>query len=307
VLANDSIFLFGGIGYADILGNLNDLWRYDLLGNQWFFINGNQTSNVETVYSTLGDGYPGSRYGYSLIKLLNDSLILFGGSSNGYPINELWRFDLETNDWYFVNGNETINAEGVYSTLGDGYPGGRYYVSMSLLSNNSIILFAGGTNSGSFNDMWRFDPLSNEWYFVEGFTFVFSSVSELENGYPVARDKHSISTLSDNSIILFGGDGIVYNLNDLWIYPTESPSSSSSESPSSSSSESPSSSSSENPSSISSSNTPTSTTTTTSVSTSSTSSKSSAKPTTTTKHVNTESSNISKLLPTIFMFIFFFN
>jgi len=297
-ISNDSLILFGGDSY---MGATNDLWRFDPDLNEWFLKNGNMTEyNTPSFYSTLGDGYPGVRYNFDLV-LANDSIFLFGGI--GYAdilgnLNDLWRYDLLGNQWFFINGNQTSNVETVYSTLGDGYPGGRYYVSMSLLSNNSIILFAGGTNSGSFNDMWRFDPLSNEWYFVEGFTFVFSSVSELENGYPVARDKHSISTLSDNSIILFGGDGIVYNLNDLWIYPTESPSSSSSESPSSSSSESPSSSSSENPSSISSSNTPTSTTTTTSVSTSSTSSKSSAKPTTTTKHVNTESSNITKLLPT---------
>jgi len=105
---------------------------------------------------------------------------------------------------------------------------------MSLLSNNSIILFAGygyftSTDSGYLNDLWRFDPLSNNWYFLEGNTTssVPSLISSSGNGYPESRLQHTISTLSNNSIILFGGNGNngsefdATSLNDLWIYNTD--------------------------------------------------------------------------------------
>jgi len=379
VLPNDSLILFGG--YSQQAFYLNDIWRYDLLANQWFFMNGNQTKNAGGDYSTSGNGYPGSRYGLSLIKLLNDSLILFGGY-NGLYLNDVWRYDLETNEWYFVNGNQTTNSGGFYSRLGNGYPGARFTHSMSLLSNNSIFLFAGygysSTSQGVLNDLWRYDPLSNDWYFLEGSTTTLSVpnfISSSGNGYPGSRYTQSISTLSNNSIIIFGGEGFNGILNELWIYNTDCPcrygycdpsnktncicdsgyfgyiceynctcvngacdedatecsscdpnyfgpncnecscvtgicddgingtgicvtqsSINSSENPSSSSSENPSSSSSENPSSSSSGNAPTSKTTTTS-----------SKSSTTTEHINTEASNISKLLPTILIFIFFFN
>jgi len=100
---------------------------------------------------------------------------------------------------------------------------------MSLLSNNSIILFAGLgviiTTPGFLNDLWRFDPLANDWYFIEGNqTLDVDGVTSSGNAYPGSRYSHTISTLSNNSIILFGGQGYTSEkegiLNELWRYDT---------------------------------------------------------------------------------------
>jgi len=51
---------------------------------------------------------------------------------------------------------------GLYSTLGEGYPGSRYSQSLSIFSNNTIVLYAGygystSTSAGYLNDMWIFN------------------------------------------------------------------------------------------------------------------------------------------------------
>jgi len=290
--------------------------RFDLETGEWYFVNGNQTANLVGFYSTLGNGYPGARFYISMSLLSNNSIILFAGE--GYTIgvvfgylNELWRFDTPANDWYFVEGNETIDVYGVTSTSGNGYPGSRYSHTFSTLSNNSIILFAGNgyainDNSGPLNELWRYDthlcPCTNGYcdpsnetncvcdsdYFgqnceykctcdngkCDNGTFGTGLCSNCDPNYFGPNCNETCSCVTG-----ICDDGI----NGTGICVTQS-SSSSSESPSSSSSG----------------NTPTS-------STSSKSSITSSKPATTTEHVNTEKSNISKLLPTIFIFIFFFN
>ena len=78
--AADNLWLFGGLGYVGILGDLNDLWRFD--GTNWTWVSGGSSNGQSGVYGTLGTASP--------------SLWLFGGFGvaavgSGW-LNDLWRF-----------------------------------------------------------------------------------------------------------------------------------------------------------------------------------------------------------------------
>jgi len=88
------------LGYAidSTIGDNNELWRFDSLVNQWYFISGNTTKNVYGIYSTTGNGYIGARDSHTMSVLLNNSVIIFGGTGfisigNGY-LNDIWRINL---------------------------------------------------------------------------------------------------------------------------------------------------------------------------------------------------------------------
>jgi len=137
----------------------------------WTFKAGNQTTSAPGSFSGLE--YPGSRYFHTSAILPNGSMILFGGFGIGNgdgTFNDLWRYDLISNTWVYVNGNQTINAFTVFSTIkGNGFPGARYSQSMTLHSNGSLFIFGGDgfyayEMGGYLNEVWRFDPDDNLWY-----------------------------------------------------------------------------------------------------------------------------------------------
>jgi len=302
VLKNDSVMLFGGfISFNFIDGAViaNDMWRFDPLINVWTLLFGNYTQ-VPGIYTP--GGYPGSRYSQAMILLENDSMIIFGGYgtdvNNGLgQLNDLWRYDLLTNLWTFIIGDNvsSLNNE-MLDDYGRGIPSGNQGPNTFILLSNQSILLYGGFGSDDFGvGQGTSIPLKRIWILKicycpqQGCLLNVSNV--IPNHYGVNCD--TCVCVNGTCVDGINGTGLCSSCDPNYFGPNcnETPSSSSSsENPSSSSSESPSSSSES-----SSGNAPTS----------STSNKSLTKPATTTEHVNTEKSNISKLLPTIFIFIFF--
>jgi len=78
------VLTFGG--YSSIIGNLDDLWLFDLDTNSWKFI-----SNASTVG---GQDYPLMRSYHKMVLLSNDTVVLFGGHLyvNQYG-NDLWFYN----------------------------------------------------------------------------------------------------------------------------------------------------------------------------------------------------------------------
>jgi len=130
----------------------------------------------------------------------------------------------------------SFNVSGKYSPFGDGYPSGRYGHSISILSNSSLIIFGGqgyGNDQdsstygyGYLNDLWRYEPIDNTWYFLVG-NMSINELNNLDNisgyGLPSGRYLSSFILLSNGSKILFGGRGSLYTkgdntyLNDMWL------------------------------------------------------------------------------------------
>lgn len=90
------LYLFGGEN--SVFAYLNDLWRYDMLLNQWTWISGSLVGNQLGLFGTKGvyntAFIPGGRNGAGLsVDVTQTELIIFGGkgyaTSNVYHLNDL--------------------------------------------------------------------------------------------------------------------------------------------------------------------------------------------------------------------------
>jgi len=231
ILKNDSVFVFGGstnhhgdsFYYSNSNGNqiFNDLWRFDSMANIWYYICGNySTNNVPNVINLGGYNFPGSRAGGAFFSLLNESMFIFGGVGPNYNQynNDVWRFDIDTALWFFVQGSPTPNSVGINGT----YPTGLALFSSCMVINTNIMYIYGGNFVGYLNQLWKYDADTNNFTFVAGnFLTNQGSLYQGFNSLPAQRIMGSLISLSNNSLLLFSGQGgsIPY-LNDIWIYET---------------------------------------------------------------------------------------
>jgi len=218
-LYNDTILLFGGENSGQLY---NDIWTIDAKIPSWRFISGSQINNTLGVYDNFGNGYPGARKDHAMVLLPNRTIIIYGGqgygsSSLGY-LNDLWRFDIDLNRWYFVKGNKNINTDADYSFNGD--PGSR--LTRILYFNNSIFLFGGiGYTSLYLNDIWRFSIKESQWNFISGNVTNNINGNYNQTKYPGSKGAQTI-VLLNYTFIEFGGYGFGSSsssqgfLDDVW-------------------------------------------------------------------------------------------
>ncbi len=246
---NGNLWLFGGNGYAESVGvgRLNDLWRFNIASKEWAWISGAKTTNQNGFYFTKGVPFilncPGSRLGSVSWTDTDGSLWLFGGY--GYPgsgtwgyLNDLWRFNIASNEWTWISGNKTLNEYGKYGTKGipdiANYPGARWSSVSWTDTYGNFWLFGGwgyaeSGDDGYLNDLWRFNITSNEWAWISGNKttdeygiYGTKGVPDTAN-YPGARCYSVSWTDTDGNFWLFGGAGYSESggsgrLNDLWMF-----------------------------------------------------------------------------------------
>ncbi|MGB3153665.1 MAG: kelch repeat-containing protein [Chitinophagaceae bacterium] len=170
--ASGNLWLFGGYGKSETdEGNLNDLWKYNPITNEWTWINGDKINDQVGSYGTQGvaspTNKPGARYTCSSWKDAGGDLWMFGGygydaTSTGY-LNDLWKYDLSTNKWTWVKGDNTVDHVGIYGTQGmpdtSNKSGGRTGSVSWTDDNGNLWLFGGygfdGNTSGVLNDLWK--------------------------------------------------------------------------------------------------------------------------------------------------------
>ncbi len=245
-----NLWLFGGYGYVgnSESGFLNDLWKYDPQTKIWQLVGTQQTVNESGNYGTQGvsapTNHPGGRIGAVSWKDNSGNLWLFGGY--GYArdaidlpgsLNDLWKYNIASREWTWVNGADIIDATGVYGNKkianNLNTPGGRLG-SVGWNDGNGNLWLFGGADSIStlndYNDLWKYDSNSNQWTWMSGESTLDSygiyGVQQVSNplNTPGAR-LDSVGWLDESgNIWLFGGngrDGIgspIGDLNDLWKY-----------------------------------------------------------------------------------------
>jgi N-acetylneuraminic acid mutarotase len=98
------------------------------------------------------DGGPGARRDATLV---HDSaakrLILFGGRANGQGVNDTWSFDIASGRWTKVSDG----ANGPSARWG--------HVAVYDAKRSQMIVFSGQSSTGFFNDVWIFNPSTNQW------------------------------------------------------------------------------------------------------------------------------------------------
>ena len=227
--------------------------------NEWTWMGGDETAGIHAgVYGTREvpalANTPGTRSGASSWTDRNGDLWLFGGRGydavgNGGDLNDLWEFDPPTQEWRWMGGSATVpvaneGSRGVYGKLGvaaaDNVPGGRVGASSWTDKEGNLWLFGGAgydSNGGMYgngllNDLWKFDPATNEWTWMSGSSTVpvpYGARSGIYGtlGVPAAGNVPGGRQLAvawvgrGGNLWLFGGEGPdskgnYADLNDLW-------------------------------------------------------------------------------------------
>ncbi len=224
-LSDDSILIMGGY---DGSSYLNDVWRSTDKGVTWTRMTSSANWPGRTSFgcTALSDnsilvmgGFMGgssySKYVYRstdngatwnvintsvdwsgrsdpvVVTLSDDSIVLMGGRDSSYnELNDVWRSTDMGATWTQMTANASWSA--------------RWHHTAVALSDDSIVLIGGEDENGHLlNDVWISTDMGATW-------------TEITTTVPWnARDGHAIVALSDNSIVLMGGnDGD--RLNDVW-------------------------------------------------------------------------------------------
>ncbi|HUQ66852.1 MAG TPA: kelch repeat-containing protein [Flavitalea sp.] len=253
---NGNFWLFGGLGMPSEKkdeknknentepGMLNDLWMYSISNRKWTFVSGTDEKNKNGRYGTplLGSSsnYPGGRYSASGWNDNNGNLWLFGG--RGYSshneitlLDDVWKYSPSDNSWTFMKGDENGNADVSYGQKENfsniNTPGGRHGCMSWVDINGNFWLMGGGTVTDLFADLWKYDPVNNQWAWFNGNNHYNQPPVVTQPGVPNAGDHPGARTLSASwiddagDVWLFGGNGYGGNsgsnsLNDLWKYST---------------------------------------------------------------------------------------
>jgi hypothetical protein len=229
--ANDRILLFGGKEKNKAFG---DTWTYDLRTDAW--------TNESPLIS------PPSRSDFDIVHdTAHNYSILFGGWDGQYSLNDAWTYDLNINNWSYLEPTiplprwihamvydsthkEEVLFGGVHGYYKCGYfndtwtfnistkkwtnmkpltaPQNRAVPSMVYDNiHDKIILFGGWNDSYAFNDTWIYDLSTNNWTEMNP-----KIAPSIRADYTMAFDS------SDGVVVLFGGQGNVLLLNDTWTY-----------------------------------------------------------------------------------------
>ena len=255
--ANGNLWLFGGFGYDSALnvGYLNDLWEFDPATNAWAWMGGSSLLQATCyggavaecghpgIYGALrqpgSQNVPGGRYYASYWTDKNGDFWLFGGA--GYDVNgnlgelnDLWEFNPSTNLWTWMGGSDVVGSNGgqpgIYGTMGTPWtgniPGGRESGMTWVDSNGNLWLYGGEGfdaqgNGFQLNDVWEFNPSTNEWTWVNGTSTVPASCVGNDGGIcgqVVSYGAFGVSASGNNPGGRLGAATWTDNNGDFWLY-----------------------------------------------------------------------------------------
>jgi N-acetylneuraminic acid mutarotase len=173
--ARGKVWLFGGSGYgasAGFVGLLNDLWTFDPITGEWIWVSGSNTVGASPSFGTLGTPgasvTPGARFTSTAWIDRSGAIWVLGGigldiTGGQGGLNDLWRFNPTANQWTWISGSQTGNANGVYGTVGvpgNGNTPGARYGGFAWTDNSDNLWSFGGygvvMSPSYFNDVWEY-------------------------------------------------------------------------------------------------------------------------------------------------------
>ena len=160
---------------------------------------------------------PVARAEHSAI-VLNNRMYIFGGVTQEYQyMNDLYYFDIKALQWNVVDAIITTNS--ALSSI----PGRRAgHAMLRNVSNPTEFYIFGGRGKAyglsviSYNDVWRFSTVSNQWSCL---TLVDQSRINTPSS-PITGRQYSAAAMIDSRIWIYGGIDPVTSLiyNDLWSF-----------------------------------------------------------------------------------------
>jgi hypothetical protein len=249
-----NLWMYGGYNNTSNGGQdntFNDLWKFDITSNNWTWMQGSNIPNQSPIWGVKGVpspiNTPGARSEAVCTWTDNsNNLWLFGGDNgNGEQFNDLWKYDISTNQWTWMKGADSLNSHGHYGTQGIpdtlNTPSARYAYTRWKDAVGNFWMFGGWQrymscfplgNAPYYNDMWKFDVSNNEWTWIDGPNYPCDVGSHSpvcltsSSNLPVSR-MESRSCWVDNKgdFWMFGGLAVDTSitfyaiwLNDMWKY-----------------------------------------------------------------------------------------
>lgn len=210
-------------------------WVHKVTPEAWTWMNGDITTNAQSIYGIQGVSSPlnkpGARFGSASWTDLAGNLWLFGGdmiqAGAGYWLNDLWKYDINTNQWTWMKGSNSVNAPSIFGTIGvpndNNTPGGKYDAQTWVDLSGNLWLYGGamGVMIGNYHrDLWKYNITTNQWTWINGSNNPFSPTNYGVQGVAsVSNDpgaKGATTTWVDNQgdFWMYGG----YSSDALWKY-----------------------------------------------------------------------------------------
>jgi N-acetylneuraminic acid mutarotase len=220
-----------------------------LISQNFTWMRGSAVSHIPGTYGAMGTSSPlndpGGRHGCATWVDAQGNLWLFGGE--GYAstttlswLSDLWKYDIATNEWTWVNGSNLANQPGMYGTMGvpssTVYPGAREFAMAWTDASGNFWLFGGdgfdaANTFGKLGDLWKYNPTTNQWTWMKGFNTKDNNGVYGTMGVPTASNvpggRYGGGTFYDNAtgnLWLFGGWGFDVSsagpghMGDFWKY-----------------------------------------------------------------------------------------
>ncbi|WP_298156296.1 kelch repeat-containing protein [Flavobacterium sp.] len=184
----DNIWLLGFS--SDFLKN--DLWKYSTSTGDWIQVASYPTTggNYGSIGVASTENYPPLGSNAATWTDNQGNLWMYGGliasSNNGY-LSALWKYNIQSNTWTWMKGASNVNQNEVYVSYGieseNAAPGGRTSALSWTDAQGNLWLFGGYGVSSSVekphNDIWKFNPATNNWTWMSGHFAVGDSISTL--------------------------------------------------------------------------------------------------------------------------------
>ncbi|MEO5673341.1 MAG: kelch repeat-containing protein [Chitinophagales bacterium] len=224
--SSGNLWLFGGYGNDNGTfgtGILNDLWKYSITTNEWTWMKGANSAYQQAVWGQkqLADSTntPGGKAQANSWTDANGDLWLFGGFLH-YSLtyyNDLWRYNIATNEWTWMKGDSLPGQLGSFGTLGiadsTNNPSARTCQAHWVDSSGNLWLFGGYAGSVAKDDLWQFLTAQNNWVYwggtVLGMPIQNDGILCLADtlNHPPAREQCACVWNTGSNFWMFGGYG----------------------------------------------------------------------------------------------------
>lgn len=232
-----NFWLYGGLDNQG--AGHSDLWKFNPTSYEFTYVKGNLGVGAQApVYGTQGipsnNNTPGAR-GFSGLTWVDNqnNLWLYAGDNVNGPRSDLWKYNIVTNMWTWMQGSQFANQTPNWGTMGipsaTNTPGSRREIGTGWVDLNGDFWFYGGEGvnvSDHYCDMWKYIVSLNEWVWMSGAQTVnATAVYGTQGQYnaantPGGRSPYNMWTDMNGKLWLFGGG----NLDlaefgaDMWCY-----------------------------------------------------------------------------------------
>lgn len=177
------LWFFGGryhLNYSSVVeDSYNQVWKYNLSNGLWTCMKNPNTKNA--IFGVQGEAddlnTPSALKEMSNAVVIADEAYFFGGidAGNDDPNeglhNSLWKYNMNTNQWAWMKGNENSYNPGFYGRKGEenesNIPMSRQH-SLLWTDNGSVYLFGGKQEFNKLFDIWKYNVETNNFSWVDG-------------------------------------------------------------------------------------------------------------------------------------------